>query len=213
MKKRVLNLPAIILSVFGIFTLGLLLSFIYLSVNGRDYSNVYIEKILSGEIKNPILEFQLSLSGEEPEDYIEQGYEIIKIDEEKSIIIKIQGIGDLNVSDIKKEIINYASITSKVYNLHAIPFTKNIPKIQVYINGDPYYVKISKGNIIIEEGITKDKDIIIRTTYDELLKMIEDKNYLKESVSSGETTIEITKSKVILFSKGYLTLYKEFAKE
>ncbi|MDO8528304.1 MAG: hypothetical protein Q7S06_00215 [Nanoarchaeota archaeon] len=212
-KKGVVNFPVIILSVFGAFALILLISFIYLSAHGKDYTTNYAERVQSGEIRNPISEFGLLFSSS-PTKEIPEGAEVIRIqteDGEKLIIIEGDILGELNVADIETKLVNYASVVLKLYNLHNIPFTRITPKVQIYIDNAAYNLEVRKGNIIIEKGEAKNPDIIIRTTTEEIFKMIETNGYAKESISSGRTSIEMVAGKIILFSKGYLTLYNEFS--
>lgn len=175
-EKKVLDVPLIVISVFGIVTLILVISFIYFSINGPNYTENYREK--SGGIKN-ITEFKI--------------------------------INNANLSNSQEEMVRYISIVLKLYNLHEIPYTTITPKIQVYINEDSYFVEIVKGDIIINKGETSEKDIKIKTTLDEMIKMKENENYAKESISSGKTTIEKIANDFTLFSKGYLNLYKELS--
>ena len=199
MKKRAqkeLNVPAIVLSVVGAVAVILVVSFVYMSLNGKNYTQEYNQRIENGEIQNPVTEFQLS-------DNVQ----------ENKIIIENNLLGTLNTSEIKKGLVKYASIVLKLYNLHNIPFTSITPKIQVYVDEDVYNLEIKDGVIIIREGEIQEMDIIIRTTNEEALKITENGNYAVASVSSGKTTIEFVASKFILFSKGYSTLYQELNKQ
>ncbi|MFH1325780.1 MAG: hypothetical protein ABIH49_03375 [archaeon] len=207
MSKRVLNLPVLVLSVFSIIALGLLFSFIYLSVNGNDYTNVYLEKIQSGEIKNPIKSLGLILSEEE----VSEEYQVIELEGGKKIIIKSQNVGELSITDIEKASIEYASVLLKFYNLHNVPFTSITPKIQIYIDDNPYYAEVIGGEIIVEGGESESADVIIRTTNEEMFKMNDDETYARESFSSGASQFEKVANDFILFSKGYLSLYNEFS--
>ncbi len=212
-QNKILNLPAIILSIFGAFVLILAILFVYFSINGPNYTSTYNEKIQKGEIKNPITEFGLIFS-EEGSEELEENDKVIKINTEegeKLIIIKT-GIEGVDISKIEEKIVEYVSVVLKLYNLHNIPFTTITPKIQLYIDENAYYAEITKGNIIVKDGETNKKDIIIRTTHEEIFKMIEDENYAEESLSSGKTSIELIANKVILFSKGYLSLYEDLSK-
>lgn len=103
-------------------------------------------------------------------------------------------------------------IALKLYNVHEIPYTKITPKIQIYIEENnlfvnSYYVEIIDGNINIKNGETKDEDIIIRTTKEEVLKIASDNTYITESLFSKRTTVEKATSDFILFTKGYSTLF------
>jgi len=213
MKKRgqkELNVPAIVLSVVGGIALILIISFVYMSLNGKNYTETYNQKIESGKIQNPISRFGLMFSDSQE---IPQGAKVIKIQTEqgeKHIIIQAD-LGDFDISEVEKELVNYGAIVLKLYNLHEVPFTGITPKVQIYIDGNAYYIEITKGNIIIKDGETQKPDIIIRTTHEEIFKIIEDNKYAKESISSGKTSIEQVANKAVLFSKGYLTLYEEFS--
>ncbi|MEK6913856.1 MAG: hypothetical protein AABW47_04275 [Nanoarchaeota archaeon] len=210
-EKRVMNVPAMVLLTIGGIVLILIFSFFYLSVNGKNYTSIYTQKLQSGEIKNPITEFQLIFSKSSSEE-IPTGSQVITIpteDGEKRIIIQAD-LGNLDVSSIQKELVNYLSIVLKLYNLHEIPFTSITPKVQVEIDENIYYAEISKGNIIIKEGKAEKPDITIKTTNEEVFKIIENKDYAQESIASGNTNIEVTKDYFVLFSKGYLKLYNEF---
>ena len=208
MKRGEANVPVIVLSVFALVTIGLVASFVYMSLNGHDYSSEYNKKIESGEIQNPVEEFALEFS----EGETSEGAQVIKIqteEGEKHIIIQAN-LGDLNTADIEKELVTYGAVVLKLYNLHKIPFIGTTPKVQIYVDNKSYYAEITKGNIIIKDGKANKEDIAIRTTHEEIFKMIEDSSYAGESLSSGKTSIEMVANKFVLFAKGYLTLYNEF---
>ena len=188
-KDGEINLPVLILSVFGLFTLGLGVSFVYFSINGQDYSNLYSERILSGEIKNPLSEFSI----------IERDGVEIKINE------------GLNLTNVEEEMLSYALVELKLYNLHDIPFTSQNPKIEVEIGSNIYSVQVIDGEIEIDSGEINKEDIIIKTTQDEIVKMVNNESYARESFSSGESNVELAANKFILFSKGYTSLYEEFS--
>lgn len=196
-EKKEMNVPAVVLSVLGIATLLFAASFVYFSLNGKNYTSTYEQKLQSGEIKNPINEFALDSAN-------------FSIGGNKSLIIDEKILGDLNKSIIQESLINYASVILKLYNLHNIPFTSINPKVQVTIDSDSYYVEIVKGNIIIETWQIRNPDAKISTTREEILKIANNNDYATDSISSGETNIELTANKLVLFSKGYWGLYKEF---
>ncbi len=213
-EKRGSNVPVIILTFLGIVTLSLVLSFIYLSLNGPNYTEAYIQKIATGEIKNPLTEFGFNstkedesteeFNGNEKNESITGEFKDAEENESKigEGIIKNQTIPNI-------ELIRYAATLLKLYNLHTTPYTKVTPKIQIDLNQETYSIEIITGEIIITEGEIQNKDIIIRTTREELLKINENTDYIKESISSGKTTIEKIASDFILFSKGYSVLYPE----
>jgi hypothetical protein len=103
----------------------------------------------------------------------------------------------------------YLLYSIKAYNLHNPPLSSDVPKIEFYIGGDVYHAFIEKGIINVEKGKTDEKDIIIRTSKEDAVKMVKDQGYIKESFSSGKSSIELVSSKSVLFQKGYLNLYTE----
>ena len=58
-------------------------------------------------------------------------------------------------------------------------------------------------------GEVSKEDIVIKTTQNEIIKMVSDEGYARESFSSGNSEIKPVANKFILFSKGYSVLYKE----
>ncbi len=112
----------------------------------------------------------------------------------------------------QKEVIKSLVTALKLYNVHEIPYLGITPKIQIYIREnlhfiESYYLEIVKGNVIIKDGETNEEDIIIRTTEEEILKIVNDTNYMKESLSTGKTTVEKVASDFILFTKGYPDIF------
>lgn len=206
MTKKVKNVPAIALSVFGVVVLGFLIAFVYMSLNGADYSSIYQQKINSGEITNPGTLFALSSSNINPSDY--ENVSINTPDGNKTILIK-KGLVNYSEADIEKELVTYASVVLKLYNLHNIPFTAIPPKVQVKIDNNNYYLEISDGEIIINSGIVSNPDIKIETTSDGILNVVNNGGSITDAISSGEVKIDILASKLVLFSKGYLELYNE----
>lgn len=112
----------------------------------------------------------------------------------------------------QKEVIKSLVTSLKLYNVHEIPYTGITPKIQIYITENThfvnsYYLEIARGSVIIRNGETNDKDIIIKTTEEEVLKTVNNTNYMKESLSSGRTIVEKATSDFVLFTKGYPDIF------
>jgi len=109
---------------------------------------------------------------------------------------------------VQKDTIRALMIGLELQSVHEVPFSDVTPKIQLYIAENIYFVnsyniEIVKGDVIINDGETAIKDIIIRTSKEEVMKMIEDNSYAKESYLSGRTVIEKIAEDFVLFSKGY----------
>ncbi|MDD5012206.1 MAG: hypothetical protein PHQ66_00975 [Candidatus Nanoarchaeia archaeon] len=104
----------------------------------------------------------------------------------------------------------------QLQDIHEVPFADKTPKIQLYITEDiyfvnAYYIEIVKGDVIIHDGESDKEDIIIRTTRDEIMKMVENNDYAEESFLSGRTEIEEVGEDFVLFSKGYPDFEKMLA--
>jgi hypothetical protein len=109
---------------------------------------------------------------------------------------------------IQKETIKSLMNALDLQNVHDVPLMGLTPKIQIYIKEDAnfanaYYLEIAKGAVIINDGISNQTDITIRTTQEEILKSVNDTNYMKQSLSSGKTKVTKTTSNFVLFTEGY----------
>ena len=121
-------------------------------------------------------------------------------------------LGDVDIGGIQEGMVKYAFVILKLYNLHNIPFTKITPKVQLDLDSDFYSIEIIDGTIIIKEGKVKKPDLLLKSTYEEIFKIMESGDYIKESVSLGKTSILPVANKFILFSKGYSSLYSWWGK-
>jgi hypothetical protein len=193
-KRGEVNLPVIFISVFAVLTL-LLGVYVYYALNGPEYTQRYIERLSEGIIQNPISEYQLSQGASSGGN--------------KSIsdIIHLVGIQGIDLTKLESSSINYMSVQLYLYNLHNIPLTNNNPRIQVYLENTSYSIEIIKGEIYVTQKVTKSPDIIIRTTLDEVSKIIENPEYAKDSISSGKSSVEIVANKLVLLLKGYAKIY------
>lgn len=130
-----------------------------------------------------------------------------------------QGTGDLaeiNIEDIviTPEFISYLLNEVGAWNLHKSPLTLEKAMINFKIDDNLFTSTISKGKITTIEGLSGDADISFVSTKIEIVLAIIDENpveVFKESLASGETTIEKIADDTELFAKGYLTLYEELS--
>lgn len=98
-------------------------------------------------------------------------------------------------------------------DLHNPPFSKDTPKIEFYIDEEPYNAIVEKGIIIASNGEIEGEDIVIKTTKEEAVKMMLDKEYIKDGFSQEKSSLELVAGKVELASKGYLSIYTELTGE
>lgn len=94
--------------------------------------------------------------------------------------------------------------------LHNPPLSSNTPKIQIEVEDKIYNAEIKDNAIKIEEGELAKKDMVIKTTKSEIIKILRNESYVKDSFASGLSSIEITADKSSLALKGYLGIYEKF---
>ena len=103
----------------------------------------------------------------------------------------------------------YLLYSIKAYNLHNPPLSSNYPKIEIDVGGEIFSATVKKGVISVSSGGILNKDIIIKTTKEEAVKMMRDKGYVTKSFNDGLSAIELIADKTTLFAKGYLNMYNE----
>lgn len=114
-----------------------------------------------------------------------------------------------SVLQFNESFVYYLLYRIKAYNLHNPPLSEDKPKIKILVDEKEYYAVIDSGTILVGKNKVGKEDVIIRTTGIESVKMIKDKNYVKESFEKGISSIELVAEKAKLFAKGYLKLYDE----
>jgi|WetSurMetagenome_2_1015567.scaffolds.fasta_scaffold157941_2 hypothetical protein len=125
----------------------------------------------------------------------------------------INGIG-MNKSEIIVDEDQVAYVLNEIgaWKLHNPPLSSNRPKVEVIVNTNTFRAEVSNGKIAVEKGNWDSPDIRIRTSGSEIVDAITSaniKDYIKQSVSSGKTRLELVAGYAQLFSKGYLNLYQD----
>src|SRR3990172_10605312 len=91
----------------------------------------------------------------------------------------------------------------KAYNLHNPPLSSNYPELEINAGGDIFSATVKRGMIDVSRGEGSKKDIIIKTTKEEAVKMMRDSSYITKSFNDGLSGIELVADKTALFAKGY----------
>ncbi len=117
------------------------------------------------------------------------------------------------VADFDESFVEYLLYSVGASELHNPPFSKDIPKIEFYIDEKSYNAVVEKGVITVFRGEINEEDIVIKTTKEEFVKIVMDKEYIKESFSKGESSLELIASRTRLTTKGYLSVYEELTGE
>jgi hypothetical protein len=117
------------------------------------------------------------------------------------------------VQQFNESFVLYLLYQIKANNLHNPPLSESTPKIKFYIDQDAYSAEVVDGVIFVKKGEMSNVDIIIRTTKQEGVKMLQSSQAVVNSFSSGASDIEMVAGKATLFTKGYLKMYEELTGE
>jgi hypothetical protein len=102
-----------------------------------------------------------------------------------------------------------------VSKLHKSTIGYGNPRIEFSLDSEIWSMEVS-GGLNIGKGEIEDPDLKIIMTKEEAVKSLlsnDIKEFMKDSVTSGRTEIEMIAGEVELFSKGYLDMYKELTGE
>lgn len=118
---------------------------------------------------------------------------------------------NLSLEEIEQQFdekfVYYLLYYAEAYNLHNPPLSRDTPKIELKIGEDVYSAVVDDGNMLVAKTGIDERDIILITAKSEAAKMIKYPEYIKDSFSSGKSSVELVANKATLFSKGYLNLY------
>lgn len=103
----------------------------------------------------------------------------------------------------------YLLYNIKAYNLHNPPLSSDRPKIEVDVGDEVFKAVIDDGMINVSRGDIIGEDIIIKTSKEEVILMMDDKEYIEQSFELGKSEIVLVAGKTTLFAKGYLSMYTE----
>jgi len=116
---------------------------------------------------------------------------------------------DEAINQFDDEFVYYLLYTIKAYNLHNAPLNSDSPKMEIRVEDSIYNAEIVKGMIYVSGGGLAKKDIIISTSKEEGIKMLQNRDYVEQSFVDEKSGIEKVESQSVLFGKGYLNLYNE----
>lgn len=118
-----------------------------------------------------------------------------------------------NQSEVVEEAhIGYILNEMGAYQLHNKPGSNENPLIEVKVDDAVFFSEAINGKITTRKEKTYEPDLRIITTNQEAvnaLKSNDVKKYMKDSVASGKTNLELVSGYTELFFKGYLSLYKD----
>ena len=113
------------------------------------------------------------------------------------------------IAQFNESFVYFLLYSIKAYNLHEAPLSEDKPQIEIFIEDGVYSAYVEKGEIYVSNQEIEKEDIIIYTTKEEAVKMIQNKEYIEQSFQEEKSTIEAVSDKTVLATKGYLELYTE----
>lgn len=116
------------------------------------------------------------------------------------------------VLEFNEDYVDYLVFAIGGWKLHNPPLSDDTPKIKIIADSEVYVSEIIDWEIITEKKDTDEEDIVIITSKEEVVNSILSgnmKEYIKKSVQEGRTTLELKANYNNLFSKGYLSIYKD----
>jgi len=119
------------------------------------------------------------------------------------------GTGDFVVGESH---VRYLLNEIGAYQLHTQPMSSENPLIEVVVDDSVFFAEVEKGKIIFRSEKTYEPDLRIITTKQEVESVLSSGNIkesMKNSVSGGNTQMELVSSYTELFFKGYLQIYKD----
>jgi len=153
--------------------------------------------------------------------FFSKGERVVLENPLKGIVFKYSVEGRVSAEDVgavveeavlkfDKDYINYILVALGINNLHKSVTFEN-PKIEIDV-GEVWSSEIVKGVPNTVNSPIDEEDIKITLSKEEAVMALlsqDIEQFMKESVSSGRTNIEMVVGKVELFNKGYLGLYKD----
>lgn len=129
----------------------------------------------------------------------------------KTVLINpVKNITDAEAKQkFDESFVRYLLYSIKANELHNPPLSSETPKINIFVDELTFSAEILENSITVTKSKFPASDINIRTTKDEAIKMLRQKDYVASSFNSGASQIELIASKTKLFSKGYLQLYTD----
>lgn len=137
---------------------------------------------------------------------------IIKENTDSQGNVNESAVIDSGIQNFNPEYIGYILWALGVTNLHKSSMGFGNPKFELSIDNDVWSSELVDGGLDVKKSGVDDEDIKIAMSKEEAVKALvssDIKQYMKSSVASGKTQLELVAGKIELFSKGYLELYKE----
>jgi hypothetical protein len=119
------------------------------------------------------------------------------------------------VAQFNESFVLYLLASIGAQKLHSPPLSSDTPKIGIHVGEEVYSSEIKKGWIdVSKENYDAEKvDIVLRTSKEEAVKMMRNRDNIVKSFNEGRSSLEIVATKSELLVKGYLNIYSELTGE
>jgi len=134
---------------------------------------------------------------------------ILKNTNEKGEINK-EKVVEQAIIEFDNDYINYILIALGANKLYRSKIGYGNPRIELSIDEEVWSSEIVDNSFVTSKTTIENEDIIIKTSRKEMVESLLAKDikvFMKDSVNSGITTIEVVAGKLELLSKGYLDMY------
>ena len=139
------------------------------------------------------------------------------------VFVNTNEVGEVNyeavveqaVIEFDADYINYLLVALGTGYLHKSPLFEN-PLIEFVLGDEVWNSEINRGLPNSKRGSIDDEDLRITISKDEAVKALlssDVEQFMKDSVSNGNTKIDMVANKAELFSKGYLDMYRALTGE
>ena len=140
------------------------------------------------------------------------------------VFANTDSVGEVNKSAVVEEAIiefddsyiDYLLVALGVGNLHKSILGYGNPIVEFVIDDETWTSELEDGELSTTYGSGDEEDLRIKLSREEAVNAMLEKDiesFMKESVTSGRTEIEMVAGKIELGSKGYLAMYKEITGE
>lgn len=130
--------------------------------------------------------------------------------------VEVEKVVEQAVIEFDEDYINYILVALGTGYLHKNPLTFENPFIEFDLEGEIWSSEIIKGVPNSQKIQIDDEDLRITISKEEAVRSLLAENieqFMKESVSNGNTEIQMISGKTELFAKGYLDMYKDLTGE
>ena len=131
-------------------------------------------------------------------------------------VVDREAVVEQGILSFNADYINYLLVAMGVGNLYKSFIGYGNPRVEFVLDGEVWSTELTSEGFNTAQASIDDPDLRISMSKEEAIEALlatDAVGFMKTSVSSGETQVEMIAGKVELGSKGYLTMYTELTGE